>query len=192
MLECTFPLGPMVRRCSWSSIVPSTSPSTYRSSLLYLAVNFHGFPDAGLAARTVRLRGLKGHTGQRCFLLFRWFHPIRRRSRRLSWPWSGSLFLATFVEDTQGERSSRLLIDSPSIGFHVLCWLNANVQAAMDTGFLRLLSVTIFSLFNDVFGYPRTHNRAAARLVSVRRARWRRIIGRGSMATVCRPDKCGR
>jgi hypothetical protein len=39
--------------------------------------------------------------------------------------------------------------------FHVLRWLNAKVQAAMDRGFLRLLSVTIFSMFNDVFGYPR-------------------------------------
>jgi hypothetical protein len=33
----------------------------------------------------------------------------------------------------------------------------------MDSGVLGVLSVTIFTMFNDVFGYPRTPNRAAAR-----------------------------
>jgi hypothetical protein len=32
----------------------------------------------------------------------------------------------------------------------------------MDSGVLGVLSVTIFTMFNDVFGYPRTPNRAAA------------------------------
>ena len=36
----------------------------------------------------------------------------------------------------------------------MLCSLKANAQGAMHTGLLRLLSVTIFSMFNDVFGYP--------------------------------------
>jgi hypothetical protein len=34
--------------------------------------------------------------------------------------------------------------------------------SAMDSGFLRVLSVTIFSMFNNVFGYPRRPSRAAA------------------------------
>src|SRR5262249_24042517 len=72
-----------------------------------LAVNFHGFPDAGLAARTARLRGLKGCARQRCCLLLHWFFRIRRRSRRQSWPWSGSPFLATFVEDTHERAAAR-------------------------------------------------------------------------------------
>jgi hypothetical protein len=35
--------------------------------------------------------------------------------------------------------------------------------SAMDNGFLRVLSVTICSMFNDVFGYPHMPNRAATR-----------------------------
>src|SRR5262249_45322847 len=72
-----------------------------------LAVNLHGFPDAGLAARTVRLRSLKGYAGQSCCLLFHWFYRFQRRSRRRSWHWCGSPFLATFVEDTHERADAR-------------------------------------------------------------------------------------
>src|SRR5579872_1450068 len=36
MVACTVPLGPIVSLCSGHSTMPSTSPSTYRSSLLLI------------------------------------------------------------------------------------------------------------------------------------------------------------
>jgi hypothetical protein len=103
-----------------------------RNGICEQAANFHGFPDAGLGARTVRRRGLEGHAGQRCCLLLRWFYRIRRRSRRRSRPWGGSLVLATFVEDTQESCPPVYLIDSPSIDFMLLCCLHATLQAVED------------------------------------------------------------